>query len=60
MKWFELVEDLGERFSPQRFRTLEEAEKYEYLSEGWVIESVYEVDTDSPYFYTEPKDEDEQ
>jgi len=57
MKWFELVEDLGDASSvTRRFRTQEEAEKYRSMNEEWCY-SIDEVDTDSPYFFDEIEEE---
>lgn len=58
MKWFELVEDLGDGSSTtRRFRTQEEAEKYESMNEEWCYSGIDEVDTDSPYFFDEIEEE---
>ena len=52
MKWFEIVEDCGDGSSTvRRFRTKEEAEKYESDNEEWCYSGIYEVDTESEWFF---------
>lgn len=54
MKWFELVEDLGDGSNAtRRFRTYEEAKAYESKYEDYCYSGIDEVDTESKYFYTE-------
>lgn len=54
MKWYEVVEDLGDGSSATyRFKTEEEAELYESKNFEWCHSGVAEVDTDSPYFFHE-------
>ena len=51
MKWFEIVEDCGDGSSTiRRFRTKEEAEKYESDNEEWCYSGIDEVDTESEWF----------
>lgn len=58
MKWFEVVEDLGDGSSTsRRFRTIEEAEKYESLNQNWCYSGIKKVDTESSYFFDEVEDE---
>ena len=52
MKWFEVVEDLGDGTSvTRRFRTKEEAEKYVAMNEEWCYSGIDEVDTESSWFF---------
>lgn len=52
MKWFEIVEDCGDGSSRiRRFRTKEEAEKYESDNEEWCYSGIDEVDTESEWFF---------
>lgn len=52
MKWFEVVEDLGDGTSAtRRFRTKEEAEKHVSMNEEWCYSGIDEVDTESPWFF---------
>jgi hypothetical protein len=56
MKWYELIEDLGDGASSvRRFKTEEEALNYEKINTDWCYSGCYsgveEVDTDSKYFY---------
>lgn len=51
MKWFEVIEDLGDATSvTRRFRT-EEAEKYVAMNEEWCYSGIDEVDTESSRFF---------
>jgi len=52
MIWYEVVEDLGDGSSAtRRFRTFEEAEKYETENLEWCYSGIDEVDTDSKWFF---------
>lgn len=52
MKWFEVVEDLGDGSSTtRRFRTYAEAEKYEAANLDYCYSGINAVDTDSPSFF---------
>jgi len=54
MKWFEVVEDLGDGSSTtRRFRTKEEAGIYVDRHEEWCYSGVDEVDTESKWFFDE-------
>lgn len=58
MIWWELVEDSGDGSScTRRFRTKEEALKYESLNEEWCYSGVWEVDTESSWFFDEVEEE---
>lgn len=52
MIWYEVVEDLGDGSSAtRRFRTFEEAEKYEEENLNYCYSGIDEVDTDSKWFF---------
>jgi hypothetical protein len=54
MKWFEVVEELGDGYyALRRFKTKEAAEAYVDKNEEWCQNGFYEVDTESKYFYFE-------
>ncbi len=58
MIWYEVVEDLGDgSITTRRFRTFEEAEKYETENLEWCYYGIDEVNTDDPnyFFYKEDK-----
>lgn len=57
MKWFEVVTGCDGYYSPNRFRTFQEAEKFsekieKMNGEVHVSEGPYEVDTDSIWFWS--------
>lgn len=54
MKWYEVVEDCGDGSSAvRRFRSEEEAQMYVENNPHCDVDGFYEMDTDSPYFFTE-------
>ncbi len=54
MKWYEVVEDLGDGSSAtRRFRSREAAEAYAYENQEWCYSGVDEVDTESEHFFRE-------
>lgn len=54
MKWYEVIEDLGDGSSAtRRFRTEQEAEYYVDTDDEWCRDGYECVDTDSTYFWDE-------
>ena len=58
MIWWEIIEDLGDGSSAtRRFRTKEEALKYESLNEEYCYSGIDEVDTESEWFFDEVQED---
>lgn len=58
MKWYEVVEDLGDGSSAtRRFETYSEAERYEERNDQYCYSGISEVDTESDWFYHKVYDE---
>ena len=57
MKWFEVIEDLGDGSSAtRRFRTKEDAELHIERNENYCYSGYNEVDTDSKFFFYDYED----
>lgn len=57
MKWFEVIEDLGDGSSAiRRFRTEEGAELHIARNEDYCYNGYKEVDTDSKFFFYDCED----
>lgn len=60
MKWWEVVAGCDGYYTPNRFKTEQEAEDYveqvcQEQGDLHVSEGPYEVDTDSPWFWSSPR-----
>jgi hypothetical protein len=54
MKWFEVIEDLGDGSNAtRRFKTEAEAIRYVEINEEWCYDGYDQVDTDSSQFFDE-------